>query len=123
MQTLPTVLIHAFEPSPSIFAGLVEAFVERKTITLNNCGVGSQKSELDLNENTFSEMTSFLKLGSQGWGQMFQPIKVPVTTIDGYSAERGIKHIHLLKIDTQGFDLRLSKAQTGCWRKDRLTLS
>jgi FkbM family methyltransferase len=109
VQTFPKVSIHAFEPSPSTFAELSQALAGHKGLTLNNCGVGSQKSEMDFIENTNSDMSSFLELGPEGWGGVIQRIKVPVTTVDDYSAERGIEHIHLLKIDTQGFDFEVIK--------------
>jgi hypothetical protein len=54
-------------------------------------------------------MTSFLEPGPQGWGEIVQRIKVPVTTVDDYSAQGSIEHIHLLKIDTQGFDFEVIK--------------
>jgi FkbM family methyltransferase len=109
IQVLPSVLIHSFEPSPSTFAELSRALAGYKAVTLNNCGVGSQKSEMDLIENTDSDMSSFLELGPQGWGEVMRRIKVPITTVDDYCTERGIKHIQLLKIDTQGFDFEVIK--------------
>jgi hypothetical protein len=74
---------------------------------------------MDFIENTNSDMSSFLELGPEGWGGVIQRIKVPVPTVDDYSAERGVEHIHLLKIDTQGFDF---EAQTKCWRGGRIDL-
>ena len=73
VQIFPTISIHAFEPSPSIFSELSqtlksydEVWGSRPTkkgvlaaqdldITLNNCGVGSQKSEMDFIESTLED--------------------------------------------------------------------
>jgi len=122
VEVFANVSIHAFEPSPSIFSQLSEAFARNKDVTLNNCGVGCQKSEMELMENTHSTMTSFLELGPQGWGEIVQRIKVPVTTIDDYSAERGIEHINLLKIDTQGFDFEVIKGAKRMLTETRIDL-
>jgi FkbM family methyltransferase len=122
VQVLPRVSIHAFEPSPSTFAELSQALVGYSAVTLNNCGVGSQKSAMDLIENTRSYMTSFLEMGPRGWGEVVQRIKVPVTTVDDYSAQRSIQHIHLLKIDTQGFDFEVIKGADRMLAEGRVDL-
>jgi hypothetical protein len=43
---------------------------------------------MELMENTASEWSSFLKLGPEGGGEVAHRVKVPVTTVDDYSAER-----------------------------------
>jgi FkbM family methyltransferase len=109
MQIFPEASIHAFEPSPSVFSELSRVLSIYSNITLNNCGVGSQKSEMNFIENIYTDMSSFLEPGPQSWGESKQRIKVPITTVDDYSAEKHIERIHLLKIDTQGFDFEVLK--------------
>jgi FkbM family methyltransferase len=109
MLVFPKVTIHAFEPSPSTFSELTQAFGVYDNVTLNNCGVGSQKSQMDLIENTHSDLSSFLEPGPLIFGEVKQRIKVPMTTVDDYSVEKQIDHIHLLKIDVEGFDFEVIK--------------
>ena len=122
LQVFPTISIHAFEPSPSTFSELSQAFAGCNNVTLNNCGVGSQKSEMDFIENTFSDMSSFLEPGPQIWGDVKQRVKVPVITVDDYSVEKRIEHIHLLKIDTQGFEFEVIKGAAGMLAEGRIDL-
>jgi FkbM family methyltransferase len=122
VRVFPRVSFHAFEPSPSTFSELAEVFAGYDNVTLNNCGVGSQESETDFIENTDSGMSSFLEPGPQIWGEVKQRIKVPMTTVDDYSVEKRIEHIHLLKIDAQGFDLEVIKGADRMLAEGRVDL-
>jgi FkbM family methyltransferase len=105
----PRAIIHAFEPSPSTFAKLETAVSTDRNVVLNNCGVGAQDGTLEFSENRYSDMSSFLPLGPEGWGQVRGKIAVPVVTVDGYCGENAVSRIDVLKIDTQGFDFEVLK--------------
>lgn len=119
-SAFPNATIHAFEPSPQTFAQLAPLASNR--IRLNQCGVGSAAGELEFNENDQSALSSFLPLGPGGWGSITGTVKVPVTTIDEYASKNRIDHIHLLKIDTQGFDLEVIKGASKMMDEGRISL-
>jgi hypothetical protein len=56
MRVFPKPSIHTFEPSPSTFSELSRGFAVYENVILNNCGVDSQKSEMDFIENIPSEI-------------------------------------------------------------------
>jgi FkbM family methyltransferase len=122
VQVFPMASIHAFEPSPSTFSELSRALAGYNNLALNNCGVGSQKSEMEFVESTLSEMSSFLQPGPQIWGAVKQRIKVPITTVDDYSVEKRIERIQLLKIDTQGFEFEVIKGAHRMLVEERIDL-
>lgn len=71
-----------------------------------------------MNISAFSPASSLLKITqhtSEGWPQVdFSEVGqevVPVLTLDDYMAERSISRVKLLKIDVQGFELKVLK---GC---------
>jgi FkbM family methyltransferase len=105
----PRAIIHAFEPSPSTFAKLETAVSADRNVVLNNCGIGAQEGTLEFSDNTHSDMSSFLPLGPEGWGEVQGKIAVPVVTIDGYCVKNAVSRIDVLKIDTQGFDFEVLK--------------
>jgi FkbM family methyltransferase len=108
-EVFPRAIIHAFEPSPSTFAQLKVGVSADSNIILNNCGVGAQDGTLEFSENSASDMSSFLPLGSEGWGEVEGKIAVPVVTVDSYCRRNGLSSIDILKIDTQGFDFEVLK--------------
>lgn len=120
--SLDDPVIHAFEPGPSTFAELQRRTAGIPDLYLTNCALGSEPGTLDLNENTHSDMSSFLKIGKDGWGDVRAKTPVEVRTLDGYCDERSIEHIGLLKSDTQGYDLEVLKGASGLLADRRIHL-
>jgi hypothetical protein len=54
-------------------------------------------------------MSSFLEIGSEGWGSISERNPVEINTVDDYCDSRQIEKIDILKSDTQGFDLEVLK--------------
>jgi FkbM family methyltransferase len=102
-------LINSFEPSPSTFKILKDNTANMEHVSIWNCGMGSENSNVFLNENANSQMSSFLELGDEGWGQIKNKTSVKVTTIDEFCKEQKIKRIDVLKLDTQGYELEIFK--------------
>lgn len=112
-QLLPSAIIHSFEPSPSTFKELQQRVGDDNRANLWNVGVGSTNGALQLLENSQSDMSSFLVQGSMGWGRVTRQTQVPVVTVDRFCRSNGIGYVHLLKSDTQGYDLEVLRgAQT-----------
>lgn len=102
----PESEIHAFEPSPATFRVLEERLRGHR-IRLSNVGVGRAEGALPFYEHEKSDMSSFLRASPELVGPVTGEQEVPLTTIDAYAETSGIETIHLLKTDTQGFDLEV----------------
>lgn len=107
----PGSVIHCFEPSPTTFAELERnvASLAPTVVHAVNAGAGADRGRRVLLENSQSDMSSFLALAEESWGRTTAETTVDVITLDEYCASRGIGHVDLLKIDTQGFDLEVLK--------------
>jgi len=109
IKLLPTAQIHAFEPSADAFRALSVAYSARKAVRLNNVGVAAHSGTKPFFENSITLLSSFLRIGVEGWGEASRRVTVPVITIDEYCSMHDIPRIDLLKSDTQGFDLEVLK--------------
>jgi FkbM family methyltransferase len=103
-RIFPDAEIHCFEPLPLAFGKLKVNANRYDNVVFNNYALGKELSEMTLNENSASDMSSFLKLGEKGWGEIVATHKVNIDTLDNYCKQKNIAYIDLLKIDTQGFD-------------------
>lgn len=115
-------IIHSFEPGPATFRQLQTHAAGLPDVFLNNVAMGSRPESRTFIQNTHSDMSSFLELGSGGWGSQTGRVDVPVRTIDDYCAEHGIQAIDILKTDTQGFDLEVIKGASGMMARRKVHL-
>ena len=104
-KTFPGCSIHAFEPGSSTFHQLRERSADFSDVHLWNLGVGSSEGKLVLQENEHSTMSSFLEPSKFCWGGVVNRNEVEVVTLDGFAQKHGIEKVHILKSDTQGFDV------------------
>ena len=83
--------------------------------------MGNEAGEVSFNANKGSQTNSVLPISDEAevyWGkklfELQEKIVVKANTVDKYAAEKGIKKIDILKIDTQGFEYEvlLGAAQT-----------
>jgi FkbM family methyltransferase len=103
----PEALIHGFEPSKHCFEDLKGKFSETNMI-LNNLGVADKSGFLEFNEYSWDAMNSFLKR-AYGQTHIVEAYQVEVTTIDTYAQRNNINKVHILKSDTEGFELKVLK--------------
>lgn len=101
--------IHAFEPGRVTFTALKKNCGSYQGVTLNNLALGSSKETRTFLENECNDMSSFLEIGSEGWGSIVERNPVKINTVDDYCDTRQIEKIDILKSDTQGFDLEVLK--------------
>lgn len=121
-KQFPQSIIHSFEPSPKTFEILEKANANRNDVHLWNIALGSKVEQKELLENSHSDMSSFLPLAEFGWGEIKTRTIVPVSTIDQFCNENNIKHIDILKIDTQGFDFDVIKGAEKAILENRIGL-
>lgn len=105
----PDCKIYSFEPSPKTFETLQQNTCNFENVSLWNCALGSSPGKMELLENSYSDMSSFLSLGKSGWGQIERRTLVEIKTIDQFCLDQKIEYIDILKSDTQGFDLEVFK--------------
>jgi hypothetical protein len=60
--------IHAFEPGRVTFTTLKKHCGNYHGVTLNDTALGSSKETRTFLENECNDMSSFLEIGSEGWG-------------------------------------------------------
>jgi FkbM family methyltransferase len=97
--------IVSFEPSPKTFDVLRERFGGRKNVELENLALGDQQGTLDFNvTEDYSVNDSLL---APKWDMKSKKVGVTVETVDTFCARKCIESIDLLKIDTQGYDLKV----------------
>jgi FkbM family methyltransferase len=104
--------IHAFEPAPEPFARLQSHCGAMPNVTLVNAGLGSEGGQISFNVYDNQTLNSFLPMLATGTGTLGGPklvrsIPVPVHRLDDYAASAGLARIDLLKIDTQGYELKI----------------
>ena len=67
-------------------------------------------------------MSSFLAPSEFAWGNVEKTTEVEVVTLDSFSVENNINFIHILKSDTQGYDLEVFKGAEGLMRQNQIGL-
>lgn len=110
----PRCRIHSFEPSPTAFARLKSEWGDTEGIVLNAVALGEREMVSTFNEfaGGGSAANSLLSIdrGSPSIvrdAPLTEQIQVPVETVDGYCGRQRIERIDWLKVDAQGYDLRV----------------
>jgi FkbM family methyltransferase len=116
----PTAQITSFEPNPSLFKFLTSKYQGMNNIYLVNQGVSSVKQILTFHINKLDLTSSFEPLNPESKYLAkkakvmgFKPseiisesIEIETISLRDYIEDRKIKHIDLLKIDTEGHELK-----------------
>ena len=95
--------VHAFEPTPAVAQRLRQNVDLNgiKTVIINAVAVGEMTGKLGLRLNADdSEGNSLVAFGDD-WAA----VEVPVTTLDDYTASRGVSTVDVLKIDVEGAEV------------------
>lgn len=115
--------LHAFEPVPDSRNKLQETFAEQVgsgEVRINGCALSNESTKDLIYVPTFMGGTSTLHPDSTvNYEQM---LEVETTTIDRYCIENSIDHIDLIKIDTEGNDLRVMQGATELLRDGKVGL-
>jgi FkbM family methyltransferase len=130
LDAFPGARIHSFEPAPAAFQELRNLARRHARVTPVNAAVGDQEGDADFFINKLSVTNSLLK-ASPGAGDFLvaadgldarEETRVPVLTLDGYCAAHGIERIDLLKLDTQGYELRVLDGSRGLIQRHAVPL-
>lgn len=109
-QLAPRATVYAFEPHPRAFAVLQEQ-AARDGILAVNCGCGDATGPADLYDHAdhtgsvhatvYPEVMTSLHRGRP------EPVRAQFIVLDEFIRERGISRVELLKIDTEGHELKV----------------
>jgi FkbM family methyltransferase len=110
----PNAIIHAFEPAPAAYAAAVSYYGTHPRVKINQAGIGEHDGVMELYMLDASEVSnSFLPPLKETWAEVkfetggISQKKVPIMTIDNYCAKEGISRVYLMKIDVQGYELKV----------------
>jgi len=112
--------IYAFEPSPTTFEALGKAVRCVPGVMVEPLAMGDREGMLPFHVTEgYSVNDSLL---TPTWKAGGSRIEVRVDTIDGYCGRMGIDSISLLKIDAQGYDLRVLQGSRAMLEARRVQL-
>ena len=110
----PEADIYSFEPFPESFALLKGAVAHLPRVKPIPAALGEDRATKEFFVNAHSQTNSLLRNSQEAstWlGEDMLPAKeaitVPVCPLDDFLTERQIKHVDILKLDAQGYELRI----------------
>ena len=128
--------IYSFEPEMSSYQKLVKKYGKNKKINLFNLALGNKKEELKLKINTKSSTSTFSKINTQSKYYNLKSLilnpskndiflgeeKAQVEKMDNFFNQKKINAIHILKIDTEGFELNVIEGAKEALRKTKIII-
>lgn len=117
----PGAIIHAIEPHPSTFEEL-KAGAGASSYHAHNYACSSEPGLLELYDYEQGKGSSHASLHKDVIGQIHghqnaASVQVQAVTLDEFVDQQGIKHIDLLKIDTEGHELNVLEGAQQSIRK------
>jgi FkbM family methyltransferase len=110
-----------FEPQVDLRFEM-EDLLEDPRFTVNTMAVGHTCSEMLFTLHDRDDCCSLL-WSEQGAKQMgFRQIKIPVVTLDSYVEQADIEWPDLIKIDAEGFDLKVIEGASKCMEHAKLVM-
>lgn len=130
----PDATIHAFEPDHGNYEALRQQFGSDARIVLNQQGVGPGTKRLLYHAYQKTNVGSFKEIDlSNKWTQLRSrqydtspdrfktaAYEVDVVSIDDYLSAHALPAIHVLKVDTQGFEVEVLRGADTALRAQRL---
>lgn len=115
---IPNCIVHSFEPDSENFKILQEKYAGDDRIFLNNFGIADKTEILTFHRYAKSDTSSFVEVDKENvWTKIrsaqankspeefeTKAYEVEVRSIDEYIRDQKIEHVHLVKLDTQGFE-------------------
>jgi FkbM family methyltransferase len=116
--------VFAFEPHPETYRRLLMHASGFEKITAINAACGSAAGQLVLYDYAGSTGTEHASLHAGVIEEIHKGVSdkhvVEVIDLDTFATERGISHIHLLKIDAEGHELEVLKGAANLLRENRI---
>lgn len=106
------VVVHAFEPAPPACGELLKNLQPAITdgrVRVCTAAAGATEGTARFFVRSNSLISSMLDFGDS----TATLVGVAATTLDRYAEQNGIRHIHFLKIDAEGYDLEVLRGARG----------
>lgn len=111
----PHARILSSEPDPEAFQALAEVVARIPKAQAFQLAFGESRGTASFNRFQSSQTNSFLTFDVRyRLEEASSPIAVTVETLDSFCGQLGIRQIDLLKIDTQGYDLKVLRGGLTC---------
>ena len=107
--------VYSFEPAKNTFHELESNLTHRTNVRLYNFGLGEERTRFTLYSTPASSGLASLyhrKLDHYNI-QMDQTEEVEIRTVDDFCEVNNIDHIHLLKLDVEGHEIKVLKGASG----------
>jgi FkbM family methyltransferase len=108
--------VFCFEASPQNQGYVAEVLRIRglANVELIPCAVGERTGDAVLHLKPFAGHHALADIGAS---PTIDRIKVPMVSLDGFAAQRGIEHIALLKVDVEGYEPEVFRGAGGLLRR------
>jgi FkbM family methyltransferase len=117
----PGARIWAFEPNSEIFPELVRNVAGLPRVTPVNAALGAAEATASLKVTGASVNASLLAYNRPtGIDSVKKELSVSVKTLDDFAEKEHLANIHLLKTDTQGYDLQVLSGAARMFRERRI---
>lgn len=102
-------IIHSFEPSKKTFDKLISNIGDKNKIYLHNFGFGSENTKIILySDSDESGLASVYKRRLDHFNiDMSKSEQIEIKTLDTFCNDQKIEHIHFLKLDVEGHELKV----------------
>jgi len=108
LQLFPSATVHAFEPNPTVFSTLLQAYAGEERVKPHPLAISNQSRTAVFNQNDNSGTSSFFTptaYNRRFYARTSRPLEVTVTTIDEFSEQHQIERIDVLKLDLEGAEM------------------
>lgn len=115
LEGIPNAVVHAFEPNPACYTGLVRLSEFIPAIVPHRLAVGARSGEVELRITASDRLSSILPVSDTGSlhyqerGREIARERVRAVSLDDWAREQSIDRIDLIKIDVQGLELDVLK--------------
>jgi FkbM family methyltransferase len=111
LEEFPEARIFAFEPHPTTFSHLTDATKNYSAVDPVQFALGAETGKKVMHTYEMATINSLIPNARYPvrFGKVSSPTTINCTTVDLFCAERKIRKIDVLKIDTEGFDLEVLK--------------
>ena len=126
--------IYSFEPNIETFEELEKRYRSDNKIIINNFGFGDKEGKKKFYISNVSGISSFLKIRKKTDYYLRKTsnnnldvllkktINIKIDTIDNFCRINKIKHIDVLKIDTEGFEEKVIKGAKGMLKNQKIDM-
>ncbi|HEY7529970.1 MAG TPA: FkbM family methyltransferase [Gemmatimonadota bacterium] len=127
-EAFPEAVVWSFEPAPESFGRLRAAFADDPLVRPVNLALGREPGAATLHLNRATGTHSLFRRPASG-RRYYDPEGVPagrtevrVTSLDAFTAERGLERLDVLKLDVQGGELGALQGAARLLREGRIGL-